>query len=121
MPPIDSGWTAAIASFVSALIVAITAIAAFRQLRHYRNANDIVVYLRLIEQMDSPEMTAARASLGALAEKVASDTAYREEALHRQRRDGTRVQQTRTRLARPRRAPHHASGRLYMDELANEG
>ncbi|MBD5655597.1 MAG: hypothetical protein IAI50_10540, partial [Candidatus Eremiobacteraeota bacterium] len=57
----DSGWVAALASIVSALIVAVTAIAAFRQLRHYRNANDIVVYLRLIDQMDSPAILEALA------------------------------------------------------------
>jgi hypothetical protein len=56
----DSGWVAAIASTASAFIVAATALAAFLQLRHYRNANDIAVYLRVIDQMDSPEMMQAR-------------------------------------------------------------
>jgi len=74
----DSGWVAAIASIASAVIVAITAIAAFRQLRHYQNANDIVVYLRLIDQMDSPAMLEARANIAAISEKVAADPVYRE-------------------------------------------
>jgi hypothetical protein len=74
----DSGWVAAIASLASALVVAITAVAAFAQLRHYRNANDIVVYLRLIDMMDSPAMLDARNSLSVIAAKVEADPAYRE-------------------------------------------
>ena len=75
---IDSGWVAAIASIASAFIVAVTAVAAFQQIRHFRNANDIVVYLRLIEQMDSPEMMVGRNNLAMVAEKVANDPEYRE-------------------------------------------
>jgi hypothetical protein len=75
---IDSGWVAAIASIASAFIVAVTAVAAFQQIRHFRNANDIVVYLRLIEQMDSPEMMVGRNNLAMVAEKVANDLEYRE-------------------------------------------
>jgi hypothetical protein len=56
----------------------VTAVAAFQQLRHGRNANEIVVYLRLIDTMDSPKTLAARASLRLVAEKVASDPGYRE-------------------------------------------
>jgi len=74
----DSGWVAAIASLASAFIVAVTAIAAFRQLRHNRNANDIVVYLRIIDRLDSPATVEARASLAVIAQKVQSDPAYRE-------------------------------------------
>jgi hypothetical protein len=73
----DSGWVAAIASLVTALIVAGTAVAAFRQLRHNRNANDIVVYLRLIDTMDSPPMLEARAACATVAQKVNSDPDYR--------------------------------------------
>jgi hypothetical protein len=73
----DSGWVAAIAAIVTALIIAGTAVAAFLQLRHGRNANDIVVYLRLIDFMDAPSTNAARSSLKATAEKVAADAAYR--------------------------------------------
>jgi hypothetical protein len=74
---LDSGWAAALAAIVTALIVAGTAVAAFRQLRHGRNANDIVVYLRLIDYMDSPQGLAARQSARAISERVASDAAYR--------------------------------------------
>jgi hypothetical protein len=74
----DSGWAAALAALVTALIVAGTAVAAFRQLRHGRNANDIVVYLRLIDYMDAPETVAARVSLRSIALKVATDPDYRE-------------------------------------------
>lgn len=73
----DSGWVAAIASLVSAFIVAVTAIAAFRQLRHNRNANDIVVYMRLIERMDAPETRDARAALSVVAQKTRDDPEYR--------------------------------------------
>jgi hypothetical protein len=73
----DSGWAAALAAIITALIVAGTAVVAFRQLRHGRNANDIVVYLRLVDFMDSAEITAARLSLRTIAEKVATDPAYR--------------------------------------------
>jgi len=46
---------AAPASMASAIIVAITAIAAFLQIRHVRNANEIAVYLRLVDRLDSLE------------------------------------------------------------------
>jgi hypothetical protein len=74
----DSGWVAAIASIASAVIVAATALAAFGQLRHNRNANDIVVYMRFIDTMDSPEMSEARAALAMLATKVQNDAQFRE-------------------------------------------
>lgn len=74
----DSGWIAALASVLSALIIAITAVVAFLQLRHFRNANDIVVYLRLIDYMDSPEMQAGRRQVGAVAAKLAADPVYLE-------------------------------------------
>jgi hypothetical protein len=74
----DSGWAAAIAAIVTALIVAGTAVAAFRQLRHGRNANDIVVYLRLVDFMDSPQTTATRQSMREVAERIGSDPLYRE-------------------------------------------
>jgi hypothetical protein len=75
---LDSGWAAAIAAIVTAVIVAVTAVAAFRQLRHGRNANDIVVYLRLVDFMDSPATVAARENMRAVSEMVAADPAYRE-------------------------------------------
>ena len=72
----DSGSIAAVASLLSTLIIAVTAIAAFRQLRHYRNANDIVVYLRLVDQMDAPEVANARATLARAAPDFLSDPGY---------------------------------------------
>jgi hypothetical protein len=74
----DSGWVAAMAAIVTTLIIAGTAVAAFLQLRHGRNANDIVVYLRLIDFMDSTVATNARLSLKTIAEKIATDPEYRE-------------------------------------------
>jgi hypothetical protein len=73
---VDSGSIAAWASLVSAVIIALTAIAAFLQLRHFRNANDIVVYLRLIDQMDSPAMIEGRNTLSLVAAKIASEPEY---------------------------------------------
>jgi len=68
----------AIASLGSALIIAVTAVAAFLQLRHYRNANDIVVYLRLIEQMDALDIFETISQLEAISRRVADDPAYYE-------------------------------------------
>jgi hypothetical protein len=73
---IDSGWVAALATLVSALIITVTAVIAVRQLRHNRNANDIVVYLRLIDTMDSPTMLEARRSIAEIGRRIAEDPAY---------------------------------------------
>jgi hypothetical protein len=75
---IDSGWVAALATLVSALIIMLTAVIAVRQLRHNRNANDIVVYLRMIDTFDSPEMEAARASIATIGRLIAEDPTYLE-------------------------------------------
>lgn len=75
---LDSGWAAALATIVTALIVGVTAVAAFRQLRHGRNANDIVVYLRLVDFMDSPTALAARSNMRTISDLVATDADYRE-------------------------------------------
>ena len=74
---LDSGWVAALASLISALIIVTTAIAAFLQLRHNRNANDIVVYLRLIDTMDAPAMVDARDALALVREKLDNEPGYR--------------------------------------------
>jgi hypothetical protein len=74
----DSGWAAAIAAIITAVIVAGTAVAAFRQLRHNRHANEMVIYLRLIDFMDSPNTTSARQNLRAIAERVQTEPGYRE-------------------------------------------
>ncbi len=75
---IDSGWVAALATLVSALIIMLTAVIAVRQLRHNRNANDIVVYLRIIDTFDSPEMEAGRASIATIGRLMAEDPTYLE-------------------------------------------
>jgi|GEM_PF-2409399 hypothetical protein len=74
---LDSGWAAAIAAIITAIIVAGTAVAAFRQLRHNRHANEMVIYLRLIDFMDSPGTTFARQNLRTMAERVRTDSDYR--------------------------------------------
>ncbi|MGB8264879.1 MAG: hypothetical protein WCE44_00975 [Candidatus Velthaea sp.] len=73
----DSGWAGAVATIVTALIIAGTAVAAFMQLRHGRNANDIVVYLRLVDFMDSPTAGAARRAMRRIPELL-GDAEYRE-------------------------------------------
>ncbi len=75
---LDAEWAGAIASIASALVVALAAIAAFLQLRHVRNANDIVVYLRLIDRMDSTEGLTARRTVGDMRARFDSDVTYRE-------------------------------------------
>ena len=73
----DSGWVAAVATILSTIVIALTAIAAFRQLTHGRNANDIVVYLRLTDHLDSAEMREARAAVRVLGARVRDDAEYR--------------------------------------------
>ena len=73
----DSGWVAAIASVASAVVVAITAVAAFAQIRHVRNANDITVYLRLVDRLDSAEAQAAFASIDPFLERVENEPELR--------------------------------------------
>jgi hypothetical protein len=74
---VDAAWLGALASLISALIVCATAVAAFAQLRHYRNANDIVVYLRIVDKLDSEEMQEAVRSLPKIPELL-RDPGYRE-------------------------------------------
>ena len=73
---IDSGWVAAFATLVSALIITLTAVVAIRQLRHNRNANDIAVYLHMIERLDSPELMEGRNSIAIVRERMESDPNY---------------------------------------------
>jgi hypothetical protein len=74
---VDASWVAAIASAASALVVGIAAIAAVLQIRHMSNANDITIYLRLVERLDSPQSRAAFAALPPLAERLKTDSALR--------------------------------------------
>jgi len=73
---LQPGWIEAIASVITALIILGTAIAAFAQLRHGRNANDIVVYLRLVDFMDAPATFAARQNMYTLTARLAADPEY---------------------------------------------
>jgi len=73
----DASWVAAIASVASVLIVGIAAIAANLQIRHIRNANDITIYLRLVERLDSPTSRAAFAAMIPFAEQLKTDAVLR--------------------------------------------
>lgn len=73
----DASWVAAIASVASALVVGVAAIAAILQIRHMSNANDIAIYLRLVERLDSPKSRAAFAAILPLAERLKTDSALR--------------------------------------------
>lgn len=74
----DAGWVAAIAAVASVLIVGIAAIAALLQIRHIRNANEITVYLRLVERLDSPQSQAAFNSIAPLLTRLGNDPGLRE-------------------------------------------
>jgi hypothetical protein len=71
----DASWVAAIASVVSALIVGVAAIAALLQIRHIRNANDIAIYLRLVERLDSPKTREVFAAILPFTEQLKTDSA----------------------------------------------
>ncbi len=73
----DASWVAAIASAASALVVGIAAIAALLQIRHMSNANDLAIYLRLVERLDSPKSRAAFAAMIPLTERLKTDAALR--------------------------------------------
>lgn len=74
----DAGWVAAIASVASAIVVAVAAIAALLQIRHIRNANEITVYLRLIERLESPRAAQAFSAIGPFLERLNADQSLRE-------------------------------------------
>lgn len=82
---INADWVAAIASVASAIVVAATAAAAFLQIRHVRNANEITVFLRLVDRLDSLEAEAAFAGIDEFVTRVRTDPALRL-ALTRDRR-----------------------------------
>jgi hypothetical protein len=73
----DANWVAAIASVASAAVVAVTAVAAFVQIRHVRNANDITIYLRLVDRLDAPESRTVFPAIEAFAERLATDADLR--------------------------------------------
>ena len=84
---IDANWVAAIGSVASATVVAITAIAAFLQIRHVRNSNEISVFLKLVERLDSLEAEATFATVEAFAERVRIDVKLRNELARARRVD----------------------------------
>jgi hypothetical protein len=75
---LDAEWIGAIATLASALVIAVTAIAAFAQIRHIRTSNEITVFLRMIERTDSPEFAAAFAAIDPLRKKLTIDPDLRQ-------------------------------------------
>ena len=55
-----SDWISAAASLATLVVVAITAYAAIRQMRHMRSGNQVAALLPLIEQYRSPELQASQ-------------------------------------------------------------
>ncbi len=75
---LDASWVGAIASVASAFVVAIAAVAAVAQIRYIRSSNEITVFLRMIERVDSPEFTDAFSAIGPLRQRMAIDTGLRQ-------------------------------------------
>lgn len=73
----DASWVAAIASVATAFIVGVAAIAAVLQLRHIRNANDISIYLHLLDRLDSAQARVAFDVIETFATQVKTDEALR--------------------------------------------
>ncbi len=73
----DASWVAAVAAVASVVIVGIAAIAALLQIRHIRNANEITVYLRLVERIDSPQTHAAFSAMEPLIARLKADPELR--------------------------------------------
>jgi hypothetical protein len=74
---VDATWVAAIASVASALVVGVTALAAFLQIRHVRYANELSVYMRLFDRLDTPNTLEAFRSIDALAARIRTDPEFR--------------------------------------------
>ena len=74
---VDANWVAAVASVASAFVVAIAAVAAFVQVSHVRNSNEITVFLRMVDRLDSLESEAAFAGVDAFVARVRTDSAFR--------------------------------------------
>jgi hypothetical protein len=73
----DAGWVAAIASVATAFIVGVAAIAAVLQIRHIRNANEIVIYLHLIDRLDSAQARVAFDVVETFAAQLKTDDVLR--------------------------------------------
>lgn len=73
----DASWVAAIASVASAFIVGVAAIAALLQIRHIRNANEITIYLHLVDRLESASATEAFRSYAEFAALLQTDEQLR--------------------------------------------
>ena len=74
----DASWVAAIASVASAFVVGIAALAAVLQIRHIRNANEITIYLHLIDRLESASASEAFQSYEVFAARLRTDRALGE-------------------------------------------
>ncbi|HVA27028.1 MAG TPA: hypothetical protein VNF68_02545 [Candidatus Baltobacteraceae bacterium] len=52
----DSATIGLVASLATTLIIAVTAFAALRQIRHNRTANELQIYLRFVDEVSTPQM-----------------------------------------------------------------
>jgi hypothetical protein len=73
----DASWVAAIASVASAFVVGIAAIAALVQIRHVRNANEIAIYLRLVDRLDSTRTATSFEAMETFAKEFKTDASLR--------------------------------------------
>jgi hypothetical protein len=58
-------------------VVAVTAVAAFLPIRHVRNTNEITVYLRLSDRLESLGLAGAFTMIDPLLKRLATDPALR--------------------------------------------
>src|SRR5215469_5858888 len=75
----DASWVAAIASVASAFVVGVAAIAALLQIRHIRNANEITIYLHLVDRLESANATEAFRSYEKFASRLEADETLRDQ------------------------------------------
>ncbi|MFZ0032295.1 MAG: hypothetical protein WAK84_10520 [Candidatus Cybelea sp.] len=73
----DPSWVAAIASVASAFIVGVAAIAAMLQIRHIRNANEITIYLHLVDRLESANAAEAFRSFEDFVRQLQTDRSLR--------------------------------------------
>jgi len=60
-----------------AFVVAVTAIAAFLQIRHVRNSNEVTVNLRLGDRLESLDLAGAFTTIDPFLERLVTDPAFR--------------------------------------------
>ncbi|HEY6325738.1 MAG TPA: hypothetical protein VIW73_04375 [Candidatus Cybelea sp.] len=73
----EPSWVAAIASVASAFIVAVAALAAVLQIRHIRNANEITIYLHLVDRLETANATEVFRSFQEVARRLETDRSLR--------------------------------------------